>query len=79
MGYYKVLSTPLPYAKEGYKGLHRAEPGYCSLHLRKMGKISNIEAENVDLKSGLVRIMGKGGKERYIQIGEPAILKLLNR
>ena len=28
MGYYKILSTPLPFAKEGYKGLHRAEPGY---------------------------------------------------
>lgn len=42
-------------------------------------EISNIEAENIDLKSGLVKIMGKGGKERYIQIGEPAILKLLNR
>lgn len=30
MGYYEVLSTPLPYAKEGYKGLHRAGPGYGS-------------------------------------------------
>lgn len=28
MGCYKVLSTPLPFAKEGYKGLHRASPGY---------------------------------------------------
>ena len=30
MGCYKVLSTPLSYAKEGYKGLYRAEPGYGS-------------------------------------------------
>lgn len=30
MGCYKVLSTPLPFAKEGYKGLHRDEPPYGS-------------------------------------------------
>lgn len=28
MGCYKILSTPLPFAKEGYKGLHRAGPKY---------------------------------------------------
>lgn len=40
-------------------------------------EISNIRRECVDLQSGVIRIMGKGGKERYIQIGEAAILKLL--
>lgn len=42
-------------------------------------EVSNIRTECIDLDSGLVRIMGKGGKERYIQIGEPDILKLLRK
>lgn len=40
-------------------------------------EISNIEADCVDLNSGLICFMGKGSKERYIQIGEPSVLKLL--
>lgn len=40
-------------------------------------EVSNLQADCVDLKSGLIRIMGKGAKERYIQIGEPEVLKLL--
>lgn len=40
-------------------------------------ELSNIKADCINLNSGLIRIMGKGGKERYIQIGEPAILNLL--
>lgn len=42
-------------------------------------EISNIRKECVDLNSGLIRIMGKGGKERYVQIGEESILRLLKR
>lgn len=42
-------------------------------------EISNIRTECIDLNSGLIRIMGKGGKERYVQIGEPSILKLLRK
>lgn len=42
-------------------------------------EISNIRADSINLNSGLIRIMGKGGKERYIQIGEPSVLKLLKR
>lgn len=42
-------------------------------------EISNIGIDGIDLNSGLIRFMGKGGKERYIQIGEPSILKLLRR
>lgn len=44
-----------------------------------MYEISNIRADCVDLHSGLIRIMGKGGKERYIQIGEPDIVDLLRK
>lgn len=42
-------------------------------------EISNIRFDCINLNSGLIRIMGKGGKERYIQIGEPDILKLLKK
>lgn len=40
-------------------------------------EISNIRADCVDLGSGTIRFMGKGGKERYIQIGEPSVIRLL--
>ena len=42
-------------------------------------EISNIRKECVDLNSGLIRIMGKGGKERYVQIAETSILRLLRK
>lgn len=42
-------------------------------------EISNIKTECVDLDTGLICFMGKGGKERYVQIGEPAIIELLAR
>lgn len=42
-------------------------------------EISNIGADCVDLHSGLIRFMGKGGKERYIQISEESVLELLRK
>lgn len=42
-------------------------------------EISNIKADNVNLNSGLIRIMGKGGKERYVQISNASVLKILKR
>lgn len=42
-------------------------------------EISNIRADCVNLNNGLIRIMGKGGKERYIQIGALAVLNLLRK
>ncbi|MCQ4637537.1 tyrosine-type recombinase/integrase [Anaerovorax odorimutans] len=41
-------------------------------------EISNLKKSNIDLNSGAIRIMGKGGKERYIQIGSAEVLSLLN-
>lgn len=41
-------------------------------------EISHLKKECVDLSSGLIRIMGKGKKERYTQIGDPRVLSLLN-
>lgn len=40
-------------------------------------EISNIRAESINLNSGLIRIMGKGRKERYIQISNTAVLDIL--
>lgn len=42
-------------------------------------EVANIRAECIDLSSGLVRFMGKGGKERYVQVAEPEVLELLSR
>ena len=42
-------------------------------------EISNVRAENINLNSGLIRIMGKGGKERYIQISNTAVLDILRK
>ena len=40
-------------------------------------EISNIKAESIDLSSGLIRFKGKGNKERYIQISDMQVLKIL--
>ncbi len=40
-------------------------------------EISNIKVENVDLDSGVMKIMGKGRKERYVQIGDEMVLSVL--
>ena len=40
-------------------------------------ELANIKQENVDLESGTIRFMGKGGKERLIQIGEKSVCNLL--
>ena len=40
-------------------------------------EISNLRADSVNLNNGVIRIMGKGGKERYIQIGDSSVVKLL--
>ncbi len=42
-------------------------------------EISNIRNESINLNSGLIRIMGKGGKERYIQISNEAVLEILRK
>lgn len=43
----------------------------------RVSEISNIKNENINLNTGVIRIMGKGGKERYILIGEKSVLTLL--
>ena len=45
----------------------------------RVSEISNIKKENINLNTGVIRIMVKGGKERYILIGERSVLELLKR
>ena len=40
-------------------------------------EISNIKEDCVDLHTGLIRIMGKGGKERYVQISNTSVLHIV--
>lgn len=42
-------------------------------------EVSNLKSQDVDLDSGVIRIMGKGSKARYVQIGNPAVLKVLRK
>lgn len=42
-------------------------------------EISNIKADSVNLNTGLIKIMGKGGRERYIQVASKEILAILQK
>lgn len=42
-------------------------------------EVSNIKEENINLNTGLIRLMGKGGKERYVQISNPSVLTVLKQ
>lgn len=42
-------------------------------------EISNIKADCVNLNTGFIKIMGKGNKERYIQIAAEEILDVLKK
>lgn len=42
-------------------------------------EISNLKKSDIDLNEGIIKIMGKGGKERYIQIGNADVLDVLRR
>lgn len=42
-------------------------------------EISNIREECINLNSGLIKLDGKGGKERYVQISNPAVLEILKK
>lgn len=45
----------------------------------RVSEISNIKVENVDLKTGLIRLIGKGKKERFIQIVQSSVLELMKK
>lgn len=42
-------------------------------------EISTIREDSVNMNSGQIRIMGKGGKERYVQISNSSVLAILKK
>lgn len=42
-------------------------------------EISNIRDDSINLNTGLIRLMGKDGKERYVQISNTSILEVLKK
>lgn len=42
-------------------------------------EISHLRGQDVDLETGVIKIMGKGGKERYIQVGSRDVLRMLRK
>ena len=40
-------------------------------------EISNLKIQNIDFTSGIIKICGKGSKERYVQIGSQEVLQLM--
>lgn len=42
-------------------------------------EISHIKLDCINLNTGSIKIMGKGGKERYIQVASPEILDILKK
>lgn len=42
-------------------------------------EISNIREDSINLNTGLIKLFGKGGKERYVQISNTSILEVLRK
>lgn len=42
-------------------------------------EISNIREDSINLNTGLIRLMGKGGKGRYVQISNTSVLETLKK
>lgn len=42
-------------------------------------EISNIREDSINLNTGLIRLMGKGGKERYVQISNTSVLEIMKK
>jgi integrase/recombinase XerD len=44
----------------------------------RISELINLEYSNIDLNRGLIKVMGKGGKERMIPFGDDALSWLIN-
>ncbi|MCA1790417.1 MAG: tyrosine-type recombinase/integrase [Thioalkalivibrio sp.] len=44
----------------------------------RISEICNLKLDDVDLRTGRVRIAGKGGRERLIHVSDPEVLSALN-
>jgi integrase/recombinase XerD len=45
----------------------------------RVSELCSINADHIDLDNGSILIMGKGAKERVLQIGNPEVLSVLRR
>lgn len=45
----------------------------------RVSELCNLDVKDVDLTEATIRILGKGSKERMIQIGHPAVLDILQQ
>jgi len=45
----------------------------------RVSELCSLNAENIDLHNGNIRIMGKGKKERILQLGNPEVISVLQR
>jgi integrase/recombinase XerD len=45
----------------------------------RISEICNLKLDDVDLRTGRVRIAGKGGRERLIHVSDPEVLSALNK
>lgn len=66
----QFLSQPFPEGPVGYRDRAALEVLYgCGL---RVSELTGLDIGNVDLESGFVRVMGKGGKERLVPIAGAA-------
>lgn len=42
----------------------------------RCGEIAGLDVDDVDLRSGSARVLGKGRKERWVPVGKPALLAI---
>lgn len=45
----------------------------------RITELCHLQSKYLDLKDGIVCVQGKGGRERYLQIGNSDVLEILNR
>jgi len=45
----------------------------------RVAELCSLDARHIDFGNGSIRIMGKGSKERILQIGNPDVLEILRR
>jgi integrase/recombinase XerD len=45
----------------------------------RVAELCSLDARHIDFVNGSIRIMGKGSKERLLQIGNPDVLEILRR
>jgi integrase/recombinase XerD len=45
----------------------------------RVSELCSLNAQHIDFRNGSIRVMGKGAKERVLQVGNPEVLAILRR